>query len=87
LVGFAGFQFVQNNGEKVENENPGVSPTVALDVNQDNAAKKSTKEAIAEAFGQKYNRPVSSFMIEVAKDTGLFAQGSVGFEGEMGGGI
>lgn len=84
LVGFWGFQFIKNNTKEVENLNSSVSPTVALDASQNGG---TTKEAIAEAFSQKYNRPASTFTVEAAKDTGLFAQGSVRFEGEMGGGV
>ncbi|ALM09509.1 MAG TPA: hypothetical protein DEB30_05410 [Candidatus Peribacter riflensis] len=45
------------------------------------------REAVAQAFSEKYSRPVGTFAIEVQKETNAFARGTVRFEGEMGGGM
>lgn len=50
-------------------------------------AEKSTQESIAELFSQKYNKSISTLIIDVKTDTGTFAKGSVNFTDEMGGGL
>ncbi|MDD4319570.1 MAG: hypothetical protein PHW10_04590 [Candidatus Peribacteraceae bacterium] len=47
----------------------------------------SVKEAVAQALGEKYNRPADSYVLDTDKNTGSFAKGSVRVEGEAGGGL
>lgn len=46
-----------------------------------------TAAQLAQLFAQKYDRPVESIIIGINEDTGMFAKGSVQYEGQFGGGL
>jgi len=50
-------------------------------------SEKTTKGSVAELFGQKYDRPADTVIIEIGNDTGSFAKGTVRFADEFGGGV
>ena len=55
--------------------------------NHSKNGSQTTDAAVADLFGQKYNRSADSVNVAVSTDTGKFAKGSVSFEGENGGGL
>jgi len=64
------------------------SPTVAIPSSIPTITETgvSDEEGIKQAFAKKYSRDISEVIVTISKNTGQYAQGSVRFAGEMGGG-
>ena len=63
---------------------PSATPQQSVQPSPQNT--QSDVESIKQAMAKKHNKQVSEVKLTVSKNTGQFAQGSVSFEGEMGGG-
>lgn len=67
---------------------PTVLPTVlpTNELSDEQRQKQEAKEAIVNIMAQKFNKQPSEVNINISQYEPSFAQGAVGFEGEMGGG-